>query len=450
MLSNAAIIASLLTAVSAHQNFHQFWVNDVSPGVDTGIRMPPSNSPVTDITSNDITCNVGGNTVPSKVITTEANEGDTIKVKWDSSTHPGPITHMLYGPVDDASMATGIGSWVKIDEFDSENGIWANEIMMAQDMTYSFKLPTGLASGEYLLRSEMLALHGSQTIGGAQFYIGCAQLKITGTGSAGLCTPEIQLPGAYTAEEPAIYIPNVYNGFEISSYKAPGGEVAVCGSGSGSSPVAPSAAPIAVSTATVFPVPASSDVASASAEPIITSADSVTIPTGLPTSSIVVEETSSAAGVITSEAPVVDAPAVTSTKKSACKAKTSTAAGIATSAPFSNSTTPVSTRKSACKAKTSTATPVSTKKSACKAKTSLGAAAITDFAGLNVHAAAATATTFQTATRPAPSSVPAETSVASRENSAPPPGTTLDTLLSWLSSFYTANKGTRYNADTAI
>lgn len=168
MLTNAAIIASLLTAVSAHQNFHQFWVNDVSPGVDTGIRMPPSNSPVTDVTSDDITCNVGGNTVPSGVITTEANEGDTIKVKWDSSTHPGPITHMLYGPVDDATMATGVGSWVKIDEFDSENGTWANEIMMAQDMTYSFKLPTGLASGEYLLRSEMLALHGAQTVGGAQ------------------------------------------------------------------------------------------------------------------------------------------------------------------------------------------------------------------------------------------------------------------------------------------
>ncbi|KAH7381878.1 putative endo-beta-1,4-glucanase D [Cadophora sp. MPI-SDFR-AT-0126] len=443
MLTNAAIIASLLTAVSAHQNFHQFWVNDVSPGVDTGIRMPPSNSPVTDVTSDDITCNVGGNTVPSGVITTEANEGDTIKVKWDSSTHPGPITHMLYGPVDDASMATGVGSWVKIDEFDSENGTWANEIMEAQDMTYSFKLPTGLASGEYLLRSEMLALHGAQTVGGAQFYIGCAQLKITGTGSAGSCTPEIQLPGAYKADDANIYIPNIYNGFDISSYKAPGGDVAVCGAGSGSSPVASSAAPVAVSTATVVPVPASSAPASTSAEPIVTSADSVTIPTSLPTTSVAVEETSSAAGVVTSAA-------VSSTKKSACKAKTSTAAGLATSAPFSNSATPVSTRKSACKAKTSTAAPVSTKKSACKAKSSSGAAVITNFSGLNVNAVAPTATTFQTATRPASSSIPVETGASSGETTAPPTGTTLDNLLSWLSSFYTANKGTSYNANTAV
>lgn len=171
MLTNAAIVASLLTAVSAHQNFHQFWVNDVSPGYEVSIRMPPSNSPVTDLTSNDLACNVNGNVVPSGVTTTAANEGDTIKVQWDSSSHAGPITHFLYGPVDDATMATGVGSWIKIDEFDSENGTWANEIMVANDMTYSFKLPTGLASGEYLLRSEMLALHGSQTVGGAQLLV---------------------------------------------------------------------------------------------------------------------------------------------------------------------------------------------------------------------------------------------------------------------------------------
>ncbi|KAG4440638.1 hypothetical protein IFR05_003872 [Cadophora sp. M221] len=447
MLTNAAIVASLLTAVSAHQNFHQFWVNDVSPGYQVSIRMPPSNSPVTDLTSNDLACNVNGNVVPSGVTTTAANEGDTIKVKWDSSSHPGPITHFLYGPVDDATMATGVGSWIKIDEFDSKNGTWANEIMLAQDMTYSFKLPTGLASGEYLLRSEMLALHASQTVGGGQFYMGCAQLKITGTGSAGSCTPEIQIPGTYKPEDSNIYIPTFYNGFDISTYTAPGGAVAACG-GSGSAPVASSAAPVAVSTATVVPVPASSAVASASVEPIITSADSVTIPTSLPTSAPV-EETSSAAGVVTSAAPVVDVPAVSSTKKSACKAKTSTAAGLATSVPFSNSTIPTSTRKSACKAKTSTAVPVSTKKSACKAKTSSGAAVITNIGALNVNAVVPTPTTLMTATRSSTLSVPAETGASSGETSTPPAGTTLDTLLSWLSSFYTANKGTSYNANTA-
>jgi hypothetical protein len=58
---------------------------------------------------------------------------------------------MLFGPVASASAATGIGKWFKIDEMDYVNGKWANEVMMAQGMTYSFKLPKGLPSGEYLV-----------------------------------------------------------------------------------------------------------------------------------------------------------------------------------------------------------------------------------------------------------------------------------------------------------
>lgn len=114
--------------------------------------MPPSNSPVTDVTSNDISCNVNGNKVPSGVKTIAAKEGDTVKVQWDMSGHPGPITHMLYGPVSDASQTTGIGAgWFRIDEQDYVGGKWANEIMEAANMTHQFKLPTGLKSGEYLV-----------------------------------------------------------------------------------------------------------------------------------------------------------------------------------------------------------------------------------------------------------------------------------------------------------
>lgn len=117
--------------------------------------MPPSNNPVTNVTSNDITCNVNGNVVPSGVTTVAAKAGDSIKVAWDSSTHPGPITHMLFGPVSDASQATGVGSWTKIDELDYVNGQWANEIMEAQNMTHEFNLPAKLASGDYLVSTVL-------------------------------------------------------------------------------------------------------------------------------------------------------------------------------------------------------------------------------------------------------------------------------------------------------
>lgn len=275
MFSKALVATTLLSIASAHQNWHQLWINDETPGYQVGIRMPPSNSPVEDVKSNDIACNVGGSKVPSNVETVPANEGDTIKVQWDQSGHPGPITHMLFGPVDDASQETGVGAgWFKIDELDYVDGKWANEIMGANNMTREFKLPTGLASGEYLLRSEMLALHGAQTVGGAQFYIGCAQLKITGTGS-GTCSPTISLPGAYDANDENIYIPNVYNGFDATGYKAPGGEIATCGAGSGSTtPTKPttstiSAAPSASANATLPLVPSpTSIVASPVASPV--------------------------------------------------------------------------------------------------------------------------------------------------------------------------------------
>ena len=98
-------------------------------------------------------------------------------------------------------------------------------------MTYTFKLPANLATGDYLLRSEMETLHASQTLGTTQFYIGCAQLHITGPG--GSCSPQIQLPGAYKATDPDIYISNFYYGFQMSTFTAPGGAVATCGAGKG-------------------------------------------------------------------------------------------------------------------------------------------------------------------------------------------------------------------------
>ncbi|RDW84507.1 hypothetical protein BP6252_02097 [Coleophoma cylindrospora] len=278
--SSAVIAASLATVVSAHQNFHQFWVDGVSPGYQVAIRMPPSNSPVTNVSSDDIACNVNGQNVPSGVSTATAAAGANFTVQWDSSSHPGPIQHFLFGPVTNASLATGVGSWVKIDEWDETNGTFASNIMEANGMTYSFNLPTNIANGDYLLRSEMLALHGSQTLGGGQFYIGCAQITITGGVDGESCSPDIQLPGSYNESDPSIYIPDFYNGFNITTYTGPGGAVATCGTGSGSSSspaTATAAATTAVATTAVST--SSAAVAAVAASSSSSVATSVTIPT---------------------------------------------------------------------------------------------------------------------------------------------------------------------------
>src|SRR6478735_9195170 len=76
----------------------------------------------------------------------------------------------------------------------------------------------------------MEALHSSTKMSDTQFYVGCAQLKITGTGT-GSCGPTIQLPGAYKPADTNIYISNFYYGFNPATFKAPGGPVATCGGG---------------------------------------------------------------------------------------------------------------------------------------------------------------------------------------------------------------------------
>ncbi|KAG9187607.1 hypothetical protein G6011_05478 [Alternaria panax] len=44
-------------------------------------------------------------------------------------------------------------------------------------------MPTCVAPGDYLMRVELIALHGAENLGGAQFYMECAQIRVTGDGT---------------------------------------------------------------------------------------------------------------------------------------------------------------------------------------------------------------------------------------------------------------------------
>jgi hypothetical protein len=80
-------------------------------------------------------------------------------------------------------------------------------------------IPKSLPSGEYLFRVEHIALHSAGSTGGAQFYISCAQIKVTGGGS-GSPTGLVAFPGAYKASDPGILI-NIYYPVP-TSYTPPG------------------------------------------------------------------------------------------------------------------------------------------------------------------------------------------------------------------------------------
>ncbi|KAF7965329.1 hypothetical protein HWV62_44474 [Athelia sp. TMB] len=72
---------------------------------------------------------------------------------------------------------------------------------------YTFTLPKSLPSGDYLLRSEHIAIHSASYYGGAQFYLSCAQITVTGGGS-GTPGPLVAFPGEYTGYEPGYLLPD--------------------------------------------------------------------------------------------------------------------------------------------------------------------------------------------------------------------------------------------------
>ena len=69
--------------------------------------------------------------------------------------------------------------------------------LFAGQQEFTFTLPASLPSGQYLIRVEQIALHVASTYGGAQFYIGCAQVNVVngGNGNPG---PLVSIPGVYT------------------------------------------------------------------------------------------------------------------------------------------------------------------------------------------------------------------------------------------------------------
>jgi cellulase len=230
---SVAAATMLASQAMAHFTMQYMWVNNADQGKNTYLRVPPNNNPVTDVTSTDITCNVNGRS-GSGVATASVAAGATITLEWHqhdqragedpiSGGHKGPVQVYVAKAPSTAASFDGSGTvWTKLYSSGllSTNGTWATDVVNTNSGKHSFKLPSSLPAGEYLIRGEIIGLHVAQSYPGAQFYIGCAQVKITGGGSAN--PPKIALPGAYKGSDPGITV-NISN--NLQSYTAPGGSV---------------------------------------------------------------------------------------------------------------------------------------------------------------------------------------------------------------------------------
>ncbi|KAK6197752.1 hypothetical protein LQW54_010590 [Pestalotiopsis sp. IQ-011] len=140
-----------------------------------------------------------------------------------ASTFGHPGIQQVY--LSRAPDGTGASGWVKIyaattlanTSFDgSGEGLeWA----MRRARSFRFPLSRDVPPGEYLLRAEGLALHAAHKLDCAQFYVGCAQIKIVGSGT-GVLAPAVKIPGLYNDTTPGVLIPDFWT--KITDYTEPG------------------------------------------------------------------------------------------------------------------------------------------------------------------------------------------------------------------------------------
>ena len=75
---------------------------------------------------------------------------------------------------------------------------------------FTIKLPENLTPGDYLIRHEIIALQIAVSVGGAEFYPSCSQLRVGGSQSGAPSSSDlVSLPGAYSDTDPGIYDPSV-------------------------------------------------------------------------------------------------------------------------------------------------------------------------------------------------------------------------------------------------
>uniref|UniRef100_L2G3U6 lytic cellulose monooxygenase (C4-dehydrogenating) n=1 Tax=Colletotrichum fructicola (strain Nara gc5) TaxID=1213859 RepID=L2G3U6_COLFN len=241
-----AVILSLLAIAAqqaaSHATFQALWVDGVDYGGQCA-RLPLSNSPVTDVSSTDVRCNANSGPVGKKCVV-KAGSSVTVEMHQqpnDRSCTSEAIGGAHYGPVmaymtkvSDSSSADGSTGWFKVYQdgwaaaAGSANGdgdYWGSKDMNTCCGKVQVKIPSDIPAGDYLLRAEAIALHAAGSSGGAQLYMTCFQLTVTGGGSASPGT--VSFPGAYKASDAGLLI-DIHRA--LTTYVVPGPTVYAGGS----------------------------------------------------------------------------------------------------------------------------------------------------------------------------------------------------------------------------
>jgi cellulase len=122
-----------------------------------------------------------------------------------AKSHKGPISYYLAKVDNAATTGTSGLKWFKVAHEGLSGGKWAVDNMIAGGGWHYFTMPSCIAPGDYLLRVELIALHSAGTQGGAQFYMECAQIRVTGSGT-NTGSNFVSMPAPYSPTDPGVLV----------------------------------------------------------------------------------------------------------------------------------------------------------------------------------------------------------------------------------------------------
>jgi hypothetical protein len=226
MKTLGAFLLAFISAaeVTAHYTFPSLKVGGTTTGAWVNTRRTNNfndRGPVTNVNSADFRCYTSQTQATAQTVSVAA--GSSLGIMTDGTIYHPSVTnvYMAKAPNGNASTFAGDGAvWFKVYQLSAvTNG--GSSITFPSDgkASIDFTIPKNLPNGQYLVRVENIALHSAGSYGGAQFYISCSQVQITGGGS-GTPGPLVSIPGVYTGNEPGILI-NIY--FPVpATYTQPG------------------------------------------------------------------------------------------------------------------------------------------------------------------------------------------------------------------------------------
>jgi len=175
------------------------------------VLLPPNTSALLSSISKSLSlyAGVNGQAGVARVCPAKAGSSLTLEFHADPSlVEPGVLDKSHKGPCavymkkvtsavpPGASPAAGDG-WFKIwyEGYDDATSKWCTEKLVSNHGRLSVSIPTDIAGGYYLVRTELLALHQANlNPPNPQFFVGCAQLFLSSAGTA-IATSTVAIPG---------------------------------------------------------------------------------------------------------------------------------------------------------------------------------------------------------------------------------------------------------------